>query len=326
MVELLKQTVSILEDYNQSGVLYQLWKASGKLECIQQKSDDIRSLFTSLHQLTTFRAHAAHANDLQSVLEVVNAMQVLTAEGLSEHLLPQLTWLINSSEARAQTAVAASGKSVNEALMSMKTQLSADLNKMALDVLSVKSLQEKQGDVAAGMVTTINTAVGDAAALISSNMKTVVEASASTTLSVLSATMKSLLNEVIHSAIPAAWKGDPMEEIEQRLRTVIEGAWTGALTVQLTKATEQVNAHTKDAVRQATICIGTRLDSLSVALTAAVESSEVALKYLQRTLQQHVSAELQLVGTSGRRASSFRPLSERHNYPSWIRLPSPTWT
>ncbi|CUG89328.1 Hypothetical protein, putative [Bodo saltans] len=103
LLAVMEDNVRILDEYNASGTVAQLLKVSSRLDALQQQSAEMHRIFTLMHQLTSFRAQGSHADDMQ-MLEIVGSTQLLTADSLCEHLLPQLLERLDNVATSTDTA------------------------------------------------------------------------------------------------------------------------------------------------------------------------------------------------------------------------------
>ncbi|CUG45236.1 Hypothetical protein, putative [Bodo saltans] len=279
----MEEAVRILEDYNGSWAVAQLWSAGSILEKLQQQSAEMHRVFTLMFQLTSFRAHASNANDMHRVLEVVGAMQFLTMDSLCEHLLPQLLERLDNVVAATDAAVRAAKANGTAAVGEMLGSLLRDITTM-----TTTELDQRFGALEGSTIDAVRSVKDQ----ISSVMSTVVSAASTATVSVLSHTMRSLLDDVVRAALPSMMRDAVSSGLKEHLEGVVNEAWVAALQCEMHDAALLVQAHTGHTVSVATIQLGSQVKTLQRRLELASTAAADAMRTLETTLLERLDQQI----------------------------------
>lgn len=209
-----------------------------------------------------------HANDLTKALRVIEATTLLTAQDLSTHLLPQLLYHLDQSSGTVDTAVRAAGNNTAAAIESLQGRLQRDLAAMTSALVK---------DHVGAMEATGQRVV----AAVTSNIEDIVAASSSTTVAVLSSTLRNLIEEAVNTA-GQLHKND--DDLNAHLASVATSTWVAALQDEIRQAAAQVQEHTNESVRMATVQLSSQTQCLQQTLVAASLSTRDELRALEQTL------------------------------------------
>lgn len=264
-------TVKILDEF--CGSPARLWNASSRLALLQEQSNDMHNIFTLLHQLMSFHAQTTHVGDTHKILQVVGSTQLLTADSLTEVFLPQLV----ASVENVVATIDATGATTTGELLGHLLQ---DITIMTTDLLEAQfsMLQSTTRDSVRDEMLSVVSAVA--------------MSGSDATLSVLSQSMRSLIDNIVHNVLPSMIKSAVSSGLKEQLEDVVGGAWLSALQQEIRTACAQVQAHTPHPVSVALIQLGSHTQSLQQRLDDASAAAAAVVKRLERTMR--VSVELQI--------------------------------
>ncbi|CUG32603.1 receptor-type protein kinase, putative [Bodo saltans] len=288
LVMIMEDTVRLLQQHQTEGRVRQLWDSSRRLSALESNSSEMRAIFTTLHQLTSFRAMSnQHAADVKEDVSVVRATSLLTAADLSSHLLPQLVELLHKQSERSRQASPAgvtSHTDMSIAVEQMRAELRNDLNELISSMFT---------DLSAVVLMTGNKSVEQSVEMITETLTAVVASSPATTIATMSATMRTLIEESMTNVLPQAVRKAMDESLcanldacEASLSTAVATAWTSALQREIHNAVDHVQAHTKQTVEaiEVHICdalhtkLGARLDAIAASAHKAMDCLDSRMK------------------------------------------------
>ncbi|CUG86358.1 Hypothetical protein, putative, partial [Bodo saltans] len=290
LVSILQGTVHILQELHDAGPL-SLWNASNRLDTLEATSKSIHDVLTLLSQLITFRVQADQTAVLGTISERVDAMhalQLLTADQLASHLLPQLVNLLSTGPLRSDDAA-----NLTVAVQQMHEQLRNDVDRLTTDLLK-QQLVEYEATLDDSLRTTVS--------LITKNVSTVVEVSGSVTVATLATTMRSLLDNAISNVIPQSVGravDDAFEchlaDLQLTLSDAVAISWTSTLQKELQLAVTQVQEHTHRTIAVAQLQVESQMTSLGLRLDAALRTHQEAVAALTNDMREALDEQLSIV-------------------------------
>ncbi|CUF56672.1 receptor-type protein kinase, putative, partial [Bodo saltans] len=293
LVGILQGTVHIVHEYRNAGPLSQLWNASNRLDAFEETSKSIHDIFTLLSQLTTFRVQADQAAVLGTFserIEAMRALQLLTADQLTAHLLPQLVGLLSNGPPCSTDGPLLQAADFNATVQQMHVQLRDDVGRLTTDLL-MQQLEEHEA--------TLDDSLHAAVSLITKNVATVVEASGKAAVATLATTMRSLLDDAMGNVIPQSVKRavddafkDHLADLHQTLIDVIASTWASTLQKELELAGTQVQEHTVHTIDVAQLQVESQQTSLGQRLDAATRAHQVAAVTLTNALKEALDEQL----------------------------------
>ncbi|CUG84756.1 Hypothetical protein, putative, partial [Bodo saltans] len=284
LLGVMEDTVKTLGEYNGSRTPTRLWNAGSRLNLLQKQSTEMHNIFTMLNQLLSFHAQTTHVHDTRKMLQVMGSTQLLTADSLTEHLLPQLVASVDHVAAETDATIGAAGSTTTSAIEAMLGHMMKEITTMTTLQLEAQcsNLQSATRDAVREEVLSVVSAV----ALSGSQA----------TMSVLSQSMRGLLDDVVHNVLPSMLKSAVSTGLKEQLEGVVASAWLSALQQEVRVACEQV--HTRTAyhpdVSVALIQLGSHTQSLQQRLDSATRTAADAIERLERSV--HEGLESQITG------------------------------
>ncbi|CUG89716.1 Hypothetical protein, putative [Bodo saltans] len=235
LLGVMEETTKILEEFSKSRTVARLWSAGSRLDLLQEQSTEMHNIFTMLHQLLSFHAQTTHVHDIRKMLQVVGSTQLLTADSLTGHLLPQLVASVDQVAATTDAAIGAASANTTSAVEKMCAHMMKDITEMTSRQLEAQCsmLQLSTRDAVSNEVLSVVSAV--------------LSSASQSTVSVLSQSMRDLLDDVVHNVLPSMMKSAASTGLKEQLEGVVGNAWLSALRQEVRVACTQVHTHTPTA-------------------------------------------------------------------------------
>ncbi|CUE68234.1 leucine-rich repeat protein, putative [Bodo saltans] len=275
---IMNSTVLLLQEFAATPTAFQVLRAKKTWDDLQSKSVEIGTTFTAIHQITSIYAQSEFGNDLKSILQVVESTKLLTAHDLCAQLLPHLADYLNATEARVTTALEKAHNDNSTAINALQIEMAS-----ALSTTSQEFLQEH--------ASTSRTEATRVITEVKGYMTNIVIASAKSTLTAVAATMRSLLDEALESALPSTLTLLMDDSFKKSLEAVVRDTWISVCKREIVEATCYINEFTKQAAVDLEITFKSDIGSLSEQLSAVTELQNKVINEKFASLSSEISID-----------------------------------